>query len=185
MSFSPQFRALFAGALAEQAIALLQRDITGALAGITPPPTRVYSPFVAYKKALDNVPVNPPEVIVAMRTSNFDREDNGRFRGEAHRLMVRPFLVDQDPDFAAQAAYDYLRAIDQVFTSASLRDWAQPLPIAHKTRAEGAETAGVASIGGSVLDVWVETHDYGVLWAGPKGFGVMPTLTAMIEVVEV
>jgi len=185
MNFTPQYRAFFASAIAEQAIALLERDIAGALALATPPAARpAYPAFVSYKKALDNTPVNPPEAIVAVRSSAFSREDNN-YREQVHRLMVRPFLADQDPQFAAQAAYDYIRAIDQVLTSATMADWASQLAIAHPTRAAGAQTPGLASIGGKVLDVWIESHDYGVLWSGPQGFGVMPTLTAVIEVVEV
>lgn len=186
MSFTPQFSAFFASALAEQAMAIIQRDFPPAIAAITPPVGRAYATFGAYKKALDNTPINPPEAIVAVRSTAFSKDDNGRYRGEAHRLMIRPFLADQDPSFAAQAAYDYIRALDQVLTSAMMGpDWAEPLALSHPTRPEGYVTPGLASIGGHVLDVWIESHDYGVLWTGPQGFGVMPTITAVIEVVEV
>lgn len=184
MPFTPRYQALFASAIVAQAIALLERDFAGAIALQTPPPTRKYPAFQEYRKNLVAVAINTPSIVVAARQTTFLRPDDLGTRPQEHKILLRPEIEDQDPQFVAAAAYDYLRAVDQVMTSATLADWEQPLAITHPT-APSAETVGLAATGGHVLDVFVEDHDYGVLWETPKGFGMRPGLTLAVTVEEI
>lgn len=183
MSFTPKYRALFASAVADQAIALLQRDFASAIAALTPAAMRSYNGFVDYKKNLDGSAINCPAVVVAVRQTALMNPSDAGTRPQQHRLLLRPEVEDQDPQFAAQAAYDYIRALDQVISSSLIPDWEDPLPIVHATRT-ATMTEGLAGAGGHVLDVWVETHDYGVLWETPGGFGMRPAMTVVLEVEE-
>jgi len=185
MAFTPKFKALFAAAVAAQAMAILQRDFPAAIAGITPPPGRTYPTFQSYKKDLIGAAMNTPSIIVAVRETLFAGDDDLQTRPQVHRLLLRLEIEDQDPEFAAQAAYDYLRAVDQVITSAPIGDWLAALPITHATLPAAANTASLAALGARVGDVRVEAHDYGVLWQAPAGFGMRPAMTVLIETEEV
>lgn len=65
-----------------------------------------------------------------------------------------------DQEVAQDNAQDYARVLDMVITTASDADWETPLPISQETVPSGMTSPNA---GGSVKEVYVESHRYGLV----------------------
>ena len=158
-----RYQAQFAKPLVNQLIAIFQRDQQAALDIINAarPPGRELKPFAAFHKEVVSVQNWPAMVLVPQEVS-FDANSDADLRTQSLRFICAMAITGTDPEWLAEDAMDYLRAVDMVLTSAPLADFYTPLAINHRTVPDG-QTAGLDSSISRVLDLRVTRHDLGAL----------------------
>jgi hypothetical protein len=180
-----RYQAQFAKPLVNQLIAILQRDQQAALDLVNAdrPPGRELKPFAAFHKEVVTVQNWPALVLVAQETA-FDVNSDLDLRSETLRCVCALAITGTDPEWLAEDARDYLRAVDMVLTSAPLTDFYTPLAISHRTVPEGETTALDPDVT-KILDLRILRHDLGVL-VGRRGGGMArgPQIEFVIEVEE-
>jgi hypothetical protein len=180
-----RYEAQFARPLVNQLIAILQRDQQAALdlVNASRPPGRELKPFAAFHKEVVTVQNWPALVLVAQEAA-FETDSDADLRTETLRFICALAITGADPEWLAEDAMDYLRAVDIVLTSAPLADFYTPLAINHRTVPEG-ETTGLDPDVSKVLDLRVLRHDLGVL-VGRRGGGMArgPQIEFAVEVEE-
>ena len=126
-----RYQAQFAKQLVNQLIAIIQRDQQAALSVINAarPPGRPLNPFAAFFK--EAAPIqNWPAMVLVARSTQFDQASDADLRTEAHTFFCAMAISGTDPEWLADDAMDYLRAVDIVLTSAPLGDFYLSLPSA-------------------------------------------------------
>jgi hypothetical protein len=158
-----RYQAQFAKPLVNQLIAILQRDQQAALdiLNAARPPGRELKPFASFYKEAGTVQNWPALVLVAQEIA-FDANSDADLRTQSVRFICAMAITGTDPEWLAEDALDYLRAVDIVLTSAPLADFYTPLAIDHRTVPSG-ETAALDANLSKVLDLRVQRHDLGVL----------------------
>jgi hypothetical protein len=180
-----RYQAQFAKPLVNQLIAIIQRDQQAALDIVNTgrPAGRQLKPFAAFHKEVATVQNWPALVLVAQEIS-FDSDSDLDLRTQTLRFICAMAVTGTDPDWLAEDAMDYLRAVDVVLTSAPLADFYTPLPIAHRT-VPGGETGGLDPAVSKIQDLCVLRHDLGTL-VGRRGGGLArgPQIEFLIELEE-
>lgn len=180
-----RYQATFAKPLVNQIIAILQRDQQAALDLVNGarPAGRELVPFSAFYKEAGTVQNWPAVVLVAQEIS-FDANSDADLRTESLRFICAMAITGADPEWLAEDSMDYLRAVDNVLTSAPLGDFYATLAINHRTVPGGQTTpldAGVSR----VLDLRITRHDLGVLVARRGGaLARGPQIEFVIEMEE-
>jgi hypothetical protein len=181
-----RYQAGFAKPLVNQLIAILQRDQQAALdlANSARPAGRTLKPFAAFYKEAGTVQNWPAIVLVAPEVA-FDANSDADLRTETLRFICAMAIAGTDPEWLAEDALDYLRAVDMVLTSAPLGDFYLPLTIDHRTVPDGA-TAGLDPDVSKVQDLRIVRHDLGVLVTRARGAGLArgPQIEFVIELEE-
>jgi len=155
MGYTPAYpNSLFAKPLLNQLIAVIQRDQQSALQVVN------YSlnPINEFHKGPGERTAFP-WLTLAADSVIFDRHAGGS-RSSQVRVTLTLEVGQFDQEMAQDTAQDYARALDMVVTSASLSDFATPLPIVHETVPSGVTTPSTL---GAVQDVFVEAHRYGLV----------------------
>ena len=155
MSYQPTYpNSLFAKPLLNQLIAIIQRDQLAALQIVN----ASLGPINEFHKG-PSARTAFPWLTLAADSVVFDRQAGGSRDSQA-RVMLTLEVGQFDQEMAQDNAQDYARTLDMVVTSASLSDFATPLPIAHETVPAGVT---MPSALGAVQDVFVEAHHYGLV----------------------
>jgi hypothetical protein len=154
MSYTPQWNALFAKPLLNQAIAIIQRDQAAALAIVNP----ALSPIAEFHKG-PGLRTAFPWLTLSLDGLAFAEEVLGT-RQSRPRIALTLDVGQFDQEMAQDNAQDYARMLDMVITTASDSDWETPLPISQETVPSGMTSPNAS---GSVKEVYVESHRYGVV----------------------
>jgi hypothetical protein len=180
-----RYQAKFAKPLANQLIAILQRDQQAALEIVNGerPPGRDLKPFAAFHK--EAAPIqNWPALVLVAQENSFDSGSDADLRTQSVRFFCALAITGTDPEWLAEDAMDYLRAVDIVLTSAPLADFYLPLAIDHRTVPSG-ETSGLDSALSKLLDLRITRHDLGALVARRGGaLARGPQIEFVIELEE-
>lgn len=180
-----RYQAQFAKQLVNQLIAIIQRDQQAALSVINTarPPGRPLNPFAAFFK--EAAPIqNWPAMVLVARSTQFDQASDVDLRTEAHTFFCAMAISGTDPEWLADDAMDYLRAVDIVLTSAPFGDFYLPLPISHRTVPSG-HTNGLDSTVTKIQDLRITRHDMGALVARRGGtLARGPQIEFVIELEE-
>ncbi len=180
-----RYNAAFVKPLVTQLLAILQRDQQAALDIINAarPPGRDLKPFAAFHKEAAPIQNWPALVLVAQDTA-FDAASDPDLRTQSIRFFCAMAITGTDPEWLAEDAMDYLRAVDIVLTSAPLADFYVSLPIDHRTVPDG-QTTGLDPASAKVLDLRVTRHDLGALVARRGGaLARGPQIEFLIELEE-
>ncbi len=158
-----RYQATFAKPLVNQILAILQRDQQAALDILNAgrPAGRELLPFAAFYKEAGTVQ-NWPAIVLVPQEVSFDANSDADLRTQSVRFICAMAIAGTDPEFLAEDAMDYLRAVDIVLTSAPLADFYTALAIDHRTVPDGMTTALDPAVS-RVLDLRVTRHDLGVL----------------------
>jgi len=158
-----RYQAQFSKPLVNQLLALLQRDQQAALDIVNAdrPPGRALKPFVAFHK--EAAPIqNWPALVLVAQENSFDGGSDPDLRTQSVRFYCALAITGTDPEWLAEDAMDYLRAVDSVLTSVPLADFYTPLAINHRT-VPGGQTAGLDAAVSKILDLRITRHDLGAL----------------------
>jgi len=181
-----RYQAQFAKPLVNQLIAILQRDQQAALDVVNAvrPAGRKLKPFTAFHKEAGTVQNWPALVLVPQETA-FDANSDDDLRTQSLRFICAMAITGTDPEWLAEDALDYLRAVDMVLTSVPLSDFYIALAISHRT-VPGGQTPPVDSAASRVLDLRVTRHDLGVLVSRSRGAGLArgPQIEFVVEMEE-
>ncbi len=181
-----RYQATFAKPLVNQLIAILQRDQQEALNILDAgrPAGRALKPFGAFHKEAGTVQNWPALVLVPQETA-FDTNSDADLRTQSVRLVAAMAITGADPEWLAEDALDYLRAVDIVLTSAPLGDFYVALAINHRTVPAGV-TSPLDPATSHVLDLRVTRHDLGVLVSRSRGAGLArgPQVEFVVELEE-
>jgi hypothetical protein len=182
---TPQYSAQFSKPLVNQLIAILQRDQQAALdlVNAARPAGRALQPFAAFYKEAAPVQNWPALVLVAQQTT-FDAASDEDLRTQTVRFFCALALTGADPEWLAEDAMDYLRAVDMVLTSAPLSDFYSPLPINHVTVPSGTTTPLDPAVS-KVQDLFVLEHDLGAMVKARGGaLARGPQISFVVEMEE-
>jgi hypothetical protein len=182
---TPQYSAQFAKPLVNQLIAVWQRNKKPAVGWVRAarPAGRALQPIAMFYKEAAPVQNWPALVLVAQQTT-FDAASDEDLRTQTVRFFCALALTGTDPEWLAEDAMDYLRALDMVLTSASLSDFYSPLPINHVT-VPGGTTTPLDPAVSKVQDLFVLEHDLGAMVKARGGaLARSPQISFVIEMEE-
>ena len=181
-----RYQATFAKPLVNQLIAILQRDQQEALDAINAarPAGRALKPFAAFHKEAGTVQ-NWPALVLVPQETTFDTQSDDDLRTQSLHFICAMAITGTDPEWLAEDALDYLRAVDVVLTSAPLSDFYLGLAIAHRT-VPGGQTTPLDPTVSRVMDLRVTRHDLGVLVSRSRGAGLArgPQVEFIVEMEE-
>jgi len=182
----PRYQATFAKPLVNQLLAILQRDQQAALDLVNAgrPAGRELKPFTAFYK--EAAPVqNWPALVLVPQEISFDANSDADLRTQSIRFICAMAITGTDPEWLAEDALDYLRAVDIVLTSAPLGDFSTALAINHRTVPSGQTTPLDPAVS-RVLDLRVTRHDLGVLVSRSRSAGLArgPQIEFVVELEE-
>lgn len=164
MPWTPYFAAGFTKPVTQQLVAILYRDMPAALGIINPG----YASFQEWDLAEQPVQ-NFPALLIVPREDEFD--DQSPFtRAQTIQIALGIAVAHQDPNAVAEMLQDYVRAVDQVITTAwqsTSSDFASQLALPAPPFAPGTTSAGVEA--GAMKDVFVAAHAYDELRQRPQG----------------
>jgi len=123
------------------------------------------APFVEIGKSWTGVNVNPPSAWVMPVRTDFDGDVEGYLAGR-HIITIKMGLTGAEPDLVTDEALVYMAAMDAALVASWPADWAGTLE--H----------------GSVLRVWVGSHDYGPLFNLGNVIARFPEMDLVIETAE-
>jgi len=123
------------------------------------------APFVEIGKSWTGVNVNPPSAWVMPVRTDFDGEVQGYLAG-MHTITIKFGVAGAEPDLVTDEALVYMAAMDAALEASWPGDWAGTLE--H----------------GSVLRVWVRSHDYGPLFERGNMIARFPEMDLVIETAE-
>ena len=98
---------------------------------------------------------NWPAIVLVAQEVTFDANSDADLRTQTLRFICAMAITGTDPEWLAEDAMDYLRAVDMVLTSAPLGDFYPPLSIDHRTVPDG-ETTGFDPDISNVLDLRID-----------------------------
>jgi hypothetical protein len=182
---TPRYQAKFAKPLVNQLLAILQRDQQAALdiVNATRPADRALKPLAAFHKEAAPIQNWPALVLVAQEVA-FDAASDPDLRTQTLRFFCALAITGSDPEWLAEDAMDYLRALDIVLTSAPLADFYAPLPLSHRT-VPGGQTTGLDSSTAKLQDLRITRHDLGALVGRRSGaLARGPQIEFVIELEE-
>ncbi|HEV2178567.1 MAG TPA: hypothetical protein VGW33_15380 [Terriglobia bacterium] len=154
MAYTPAYNALFAKPLLNQLIAIIQRDQASAIGIVNPQ----LAPINEFHKG-SGLRTAFPWLTLAADNITFTEDVLGT-RQSRSRVSLALDVGQFDQEMAEDNAQDYARVLDMVITTASAADWETPLPITNETVPGGVT---MPSASGSVKEVFVESHSYGVV----------------------
>ncbi len=165
----PTYNAQFARPLVDQLIAIVQRDQQAALGIVnaTRASSRALNPFVGFYKEAGAMQ-NWPAIVLVAHSTVFDVNSDIALRSETVEFFCGMAITGTDPEWLAEDAMDYLRAVDMVLTSIQFSDFYTPLAITHTT-VPGGMTAGLNPAVSKVQDLRITQHDLGALMQRPGG----------------
>ena len=179
-----RYQAKFAKQLVNQLIAIFQRDQQAALSIVnsTRPAGRALNPFVAfYKEAAIQ---NWPALLLVAHSAGFDANSDIALRSETVQFFCVMAITGTDPEWLAEDAMDYLRAVDIVLTSIAFPDFYTPLAIKHVTAPSGM-TTGLDPAVSKIQDLRITRHDLGALMHRPgKMLSREPGIEFVVEMEE-
>ena len=158
-----RYQSGFAKPLVNQLLAILERDQQAALDLVNAgrPSGRALHAFKAFYKEAAPIQNWPALVVIAPETT-FDPNSDPDLRTQTVRFICALAITGADPEWLADDAMDYLRAVDLVLTSAPLSDFYVPLDASHRT-IPGGQTAGLDPAVSKILDLRITRHDLGAL----------------------
>lgn len=115
MAFNTAFSAKFTKPLIRQLIAVVQRDIQGALDYISGA-TGVYQPFLQYELAINQI-IQPPTLILAPRNDNILNDAAQQALEQVVTVQAEVWLSNQDPNVLAEQIQDYVSALALIFNN--------------------------------------------------------------------
>lgn len=139
MAFNSAFNAKFTKPLIRQLVAVVQRDIQGALDFVSGA-VGAYTPFIQYELSINPV-IQPPMLVVAPRNDNILNQDTQQALEQAVTVQAEVWLSNQEPNVLAEQIQDYVAAVALIFdnlgasvsgdynTGGILCDFYNPLPI--------------------------------------------------------
>ena len=190
MSWTQAYQARFAKPLVNQLIAIIQRDQPTALAMINTARStdgnQPLYPITEFHKG-PGARMGWPWLFLEVGPTNFSREADKTTRHHEVRINLALDTGQYDQEMAQEDAQDYARMLDMIIASAgpwpSLADWTAALPIQHVTVQSGTT---VPNVGGSVSDVFIESHVPARISVPGVDAPVMRiTLTVLFELEEV
>jgi hypothetical protein len=180
-----RYQGQFAKPLVNQLLAILERDQPAALdiVNAARPAGRALKPFAAFHKEAAPIQNWPALVLVAQEVT-FDAASDPDLRTQTLRFFCALAITGSDPEWLAEDAMDYLRAVDIILASAPLADFYTPLPLNHRT-VPGGQTTGLDSSVSKVQDLRITRHDLGAL-VGRRGGALArgPQIEFIIELEE-
>lgn len=182
----PAYQAQFAKPLVNQLLAIIQRDQAAALAVVnsTRPANRPLRPFAAFHKEAAPIQNWPALVLVAQDVA-FDAASALGLRTQSIRFFCALGVTGTDPEWLADDAMDYLRAVDIILSSLPLSDFYQPLPVSHRTLPSSA-TGGISASAAKILDLRITRHDLGALVSRRSGaLARGPQIEFVVELEEI
>jgi hypothetical protein len=136
---------------------IIERDTPALLAAMNKP----RDPFRQVGRAYTGQLPNPPAAWVMPRTTAFASE--GQLISQADLITVKIGIVGAEPEAIADAALDYVKAVDLALRNAA-----------------------AGELDATVMRIYVVQHDYGPLFGGAAGgFARFPEVHLQVERVEV
>ncbi len=181
MPYTAKYNALFAKSLVEQLIAIIQRDQASAIAVVNSSLGAIQE---VHKGA--TAPTGFPWLVVWPSAVSFD-QDSLDSRHYHARLHLAVYWSDNDPDRGQDLIHDYARLLDVIVTSSgpppSFADMTTALAITWPWGTASRSTTPPAP--GTVKEVFVESHDYGVVaFANIDTPVYRAVLTVLVDVEE-
>ncbi|MGH9406340.1 MAG: hypothetical protein ACRD3D_10965 [Terriglobia bacterium] len=176
MTYAPSWNATFSKPLVNQAIAIVQRDQSAAIAIVNPAlaPISEFHKGPAFRTAF-------PWLTLSADHTEFDPSSPWT-RSSRTVLSLTLDTGQFDQEEAQDTAHDYARVLDIILTTATGADWTICLPIVHQTVPGGMTTSPEAA---SVKNVFVMAHRYSLV--DQKGIDVpvmRATVTVAVELQE-
>lgn len=164
MLWMPYFSAQFTKPLIRQLVSILYRDMPHALATMS----ANYATFQEWDLAEQPVQ-NFPALLIIAREDEFN-EQQPWTRSQTIQIALGIAVTHQDPNAIAEILQDYVRAVDQVLTTAwqstssdfQLNDLPLPPPFAAATLSPGLSA-------GAVKEIHIVAHAYDELCQRPQG----------------
>ena len=151
--------------MSAQFIAPIVARTLSVLRKYTPGTVGTREPFVDFGQQFAGVVQNWPSVyVMPVRTVHDPEEQNTRH--QAHQVKITIAVSATEPDLVTDAAMAYMTAVDAAIAQSDPADWAD------------AVTAG------TVLRVFVQTHDYGPLFQRGGMLARFPELDLLVETEE-
>lgn len=176
MPLVPAWSATFAKRLLNQLIAIIQRDQAAAIGVVN----SALSPINEFHKG-PALRTAFPWLTLAADSTAFDPQSPHTRRSQT-RIALALDVGQFDQEMAQDNAQDYARVLDVIVTTATSSDWETALPITHETVPSGATTPPQA---GSVKNVFLESHNYGLVTAQGIEIPVLRvTLSILFELEE-
>lgn len=129
-------------------------------------------PFVDYIDWWNGVIVNHPTVCVLPGSSEFDRESE-QARKASHAMLVRAVFISTEPHDLNQAAFDYVKAIDDAIVAS--------FPALSLTSQD--DWSGTPALG-QVNGIWIASHQYGMSRRVGQGIEAWMDVPVIIETEE-
>jgi len=180
VAWTKQFNSVFSKPIARQLMAVIQRDQRAALddvggAGVLPS-------FVGYY--FGGVPIKQfPAIALAPMRIAFDREAVGGL-AEQLTMAIAIAITHQDPQAAAEALEDYMRAVDELLNSMVLSDFYAALTLTHPMFSGGSVALTGLPATTRVTDMFIESHDYGEIRRIRTGFATTGVIALLLDVEE-
>lgn len=115
MSFFTVYQAKFTKPLVRQMVAVVQRDIQGAL-DLVSGEAGAYQPFIEYELAINPV-IQPPMLVVAPRNDVIQNEATQQGYEQEITIQAEVWLANQDRNVLAEQIQDYVTALTFIFTN--------------------------------------------------------------------
>jgi hypothetical protein len=122
-------------------------------------------PFVDFGKQPSDIVQNWPSVYVMPVRTMFDA-DAQNMRRQAHLIKITMAVSAPEPDLVTDAAMAYMAAVDAAIAQSDPGDW-----------------VGILAAG-TVLRVFVQTHDYGPLFQHGGMLARFPEMNLIVETEE-
>ncbi len=159
MPYTQRYNAKYVKPLIEQAIAIIQRDQAAAI----PLVNASLAQIAEFHKG-PVTPVASPWMYLSGGAIEFDQSswDSRHYRARIQLALYNPHM---DPELGQDLIFDYGRLVDMILTTAgpppSLADWTTPLSFTWPPGGASQLTGPPAA--GTVKEVFVESHDYGLV----------------------
>jgi hypothetical protein len=182
MAWTSRYKARFTKPLVRQLLGIILRDIRPALddvagAGVLPE-------FASYHRSKTAI-VQFPGILVAAHDVEFDPEALGTRHQNPVRLVAAVACAHQNPDLLSEMVEDYVRAVDEILTSAwelTPTDFAATdLPLPSPPFEPGTLSPG---LGDAVIGLTILGHSMSDVLATDRGMQMAGSLTLAIEVEE-
>lgn len=195
MSFNTLYQAKFTKPLIRQLVAVVQRDIQGALDFISGG-TNVYQPFGQYELSVNPV-IQPPMLVIAPRNNNILNDGTQQGIEQTVTIQAEIWLSNQDRNVLTEQIQDYVSALTLIFmnlgdsvsgNSGTLCDFYNALPINVRGVIDPSTLQQITTTTpltfGSVLHCYVTEQGYTDLQATSAGYVMSGGLVLSVGMIE-
>jgi hypothetical protein len=179
-----------------QLAAVIQRDISAALAAVNSSPPCPYLPFAEYHFA-EVWPKSEPALIIVPVTDRFDNNSVGS-RKQLVDIQLTVVVSNQDPEVLAIMVQDYVHAVDDIIIGLGEQENVNNTPnfgdfyTTHPLNVPFAGTnptpviaATTAALGtGCVMSCLTTAHTYRSLVTRGRGFALTATIDMQVQLEE-